>query len=69
MKNSVFIHLRLSISPSPQQLNIESISSRKITLGCINQATQNKVRTSLSESPSHFETNDDADILKKVELS
>ena len=35
----------------------------------MNQATQNKVQTSLSESPSHLDTSDDADILKNVELS
>lgn len=69
MKNSVFILQRLSISPSPLQLSIESISSRNITLGCMNQATQKRVQTNHSESPSHLDTNEEAEMLKNVELS
>lgn len=35
----------------------------------MNLAMLNKVLTSLSESPIHFETREEADMLKKVDLS
>lgn len=35
----------------------------------MNLATQKSVQTNHSESPSHLDTNDEADMLKNVELS
>lgn len=68
-KNSFFILLTLSISESPLYDNNESISSKNITLGYINFATANKVLINFSDSPIHFDTNDEAEILKNVEFN
>ena len=65
-KNSVFILLTASISWSPLTLNILSTSSTNITLGYINLAIENKVFIKRSDSPTHFETKDEDDILKNV---
>ena len=44
-KNSVFILLELSWSPSPRAESNESTSSRKMTLGWRSRAILNKART------------------------
>lgn len=36
--------------------------------GCISFATENKARTSFSPSPTNFDVNDDAEILKNATI-
>lgn len=68
-KNSVFILLTASISESPLTLSILSTSSTNITLGYINLAIANNVLIKRSDSPTHFETKEEDDILKNVASS
>ena len=49
-------------------LKMESISSMKITAGCMNPARAKRVRTIFSPSPIHLEVKDEALMLKKVAL-
>mmetsp|Transcript_210 Transcript_210/g.607 ORF Transcript_210/g.607 Transcript_210/m.607 type:complete len:394 (-) Transcript_210:614-1795(-) len=66
-RNSVLSLRELSWSESVRCVNRESISSIKITDGCINLATAKSARTSFSPSPTHFEVSDDADMLKNFD--
>jgi len=65
-KNYVFTLLELSCSPYFLEHNSESISSMKITLGCLALAIVNKVLTNFSLSPTHLLVMELALILKNV---
>ena len=53
------------LSPNPVPCHQASI---KITEGCIFPATLNRARMCFSESPTHLDTKDEAEMLKKVAL-
>ena len=65
-RNSVFIRLELSWSPSPRAESNESTSSRKMTLGWRSRAILKSARTIFSDSPTYFEVRDAADAAKKL---
>ena len=67
VNNSVFIRREPSCSPASPRADMRaSISSMKIVDGAWWRASSKRTRTSFSESPRHFETIDDALMLKKV---
>mmetsp|Transcript_1583 Transcript_1583/g.3723 ORF Transcript_1583/g.3723 Transcript_1583/m.3723 type:complete len:238 (-) Transcript_1583:259-972(-) len=66
-RNSVFILLLDSDSPSPREPHIESISSINTTLGDCSLATVKRFFTIFSLSPCHFDTRSEEDREKKVE--
>lgn len=68
MRNSVLILLADSDSFSERVEQSESISSMKTIDGLCWRANSNKLRTSFSDSPSHFETKSEEETEKKVEL-
>ena len=65
-KNSVFILFEASCSSLDLLDIIESISSKKITLGDYTAARANKVFINFSPSPIHLDTSELALILKNV---
>mmetsp|Transcript_73299 Transcript_73299/g.203313 ORF Transcript_73299/g.203313 Transcript_73299/m.203313 type:complete len:229 (+) Transcript_73299:597-1283(+) len=66
VRNSFLTRREDSLSASRRLLSNESISSMKITEGCRSLANLNKTLTVFSASPIHFESTDEALMLKKV---
>mmetsp|Transcript_29373 Transcript_29373/g.49409 ORF Transcript_29373/g.49409 Transcript_29373/m.49409 type:complete len:232 (-) Transcript_29373:750-1445(-) len=65
-RNSVLSRRLASCSEEDRSVNMESISSIKITEGCSDAARPNSALIIFSLSPTHFETRFEALILKKV---
>lgn len=68
-RNSVFILLDASLSPSPLEPHNESTSSINIIDGFCSLARVNSCFTNLSLSPIHLETKSEEETEKKVELA
>mmetsp|Transcript_38155 Transcript_38155/g.89489 ORF Transcript_38155/g.89489 Transcript_38155/m.89489 type:complete len:371 (-) Transcript_38155:247-1359(-) len=66
-KNSVLSRRAASCSLALRLVSIESISSMKMTDGCIFLARLKRARICFSDSPTHFDTSDEAEMLKKVD--
>mmetsp|Transcript_41216 Transcript_41216/g.92561 ORF Transcript_41216/g.92561 Transcript_41216/m.92561 type:complete len:273 (-) Transcript_41216:286-1104(-) len=66
-RNSVFSRLAASCSLAERLVSILSTSSMKMTEGCSFLARLNNALICFSDSPTHLETNDEAEMLKKVD--